>query len=161
MSRPPVVIPEEHPAAEARGQLWPSPEYDGWVARLCGAIGRPIYLLELRLSDTHLAYRLTDKPVELLDVLAFPRPDPARRLFPHLLLLGDGRGVNLGRIARVSFEAAFAPAESQLLYQERFLVNALTAERQLSRERVAEISRAELGRLLGVPDVALLGQDGG
>ena len=159
MTRPPSVIPEEHPAAEARGQLWPSPEYDGWVARLREAVGREVYLLELRLSDTHLAYRLTDKPVELLGVLPFPKPDPARRLFPHVLLLGDGRGVNLGRIARVSFESAFAPDESHLLYQERFLVDALTVERQLSHEKVAQISRIELGRLLGVPDVGLLESD--
>ena len=28
----------------------------------------------------------------------FPRPDPVRGLAPHLILLDDGRGVNLGRI---------------------------------------------------------------
>lgn len=152
----------DHPATpaagaeEARGRLWPSAEYDAWVRRLREAVGERVYVLELRLSDTHLAYRLTDRPVELLDVLPFPRPDPARRLFPHMLLLGDGRGVNLGRVVRVSVGQAFAPEARALLYQERFLVQALGAERRLSREQVARVSHAELGRLLGVRDPALL-----
>lgn len=147
---------EHGPAHETRGQLWPSPEYDAWVARLRAAAGQSVYLLELKLSDTHLGYRLGDKPVELLDVLTFPKPDPQRRLFPHMLLLGDGRGVNLGRIARVSVNAAFSPGRDDLLYEERFLAEALTAERQLSRDSIRRISRVQLARLLGVPDVALL-----
>lgn len=148
----------ETAAQEARGQLWPSPEYDAWVERLRAAVGETVYLLELRLTDTHLAYRLTDRPTELLDVLPYPRPDPARRLFPHMLLLSDGRGVNLGRVARVSTGSAFSPPARDLLYEERFLLRALTDERRLSRERLAQISHAELGRLLGVPDVDLLGE---
>lgn len=154
MSHPPIAAG----ADEARGRLWPSAEYEAWIQRLRSAVGRPVYVLELRLSDTHLAYRLTDRPVELLDVLPFPRPDPARRLFPHMLLLGDGRGVNLGRVVRVSVGRPFAPRAQELLYQERFLVQALRAERRLSRAQLARISQAELGRLLGIDDPALLEQ---
>ncbi|MEA3292250.1 MAG: hypothetical protein U9Q71_08145, partial [Pseudomonadota bacterium] len=80
----------------------------------------------------------------------FPRPDPARGILPHLVLLGDGRGVNLGRVARISVTRAFNPRPEEILYQEPFLLQqALFGERRLSERSIARRSKALLGQLLG------------
>ncbi|MFP4063424.1 MAG: hypothetical protein ACLFS2_11600, partial [Halochromatium sp.] len=84
---------------DAAGGLWPPADYQAQVERLRAAIGERIYLAELRETDVQLGVQLTDRAYELLDVIDFPRPDPARGLTPHLILLDDGRGLNLGRIA--------------------------------------------------------------
>ena len=88
-------------------------------------------------------------PFELLGVIDFPRPDPTRGLAPHLLLLDDGRGLNLGRIARVS-RRPFAPAPADLLYLDHAAAqNLLFAERRLSREFLTQRARVALGECLG------------
>lgn len=132
------------------GQLWPSPDYSAQLERLRAAVGREVYLVELVPTATELAVSMPGRPVVLLDVLPFPRPDPARGLAPHLLLLDDGRGVNLGRIARVSVDRPFSPAQDEVLYRDRDALDGLLfAERRLSKRYIAELSRALLGRLLG------------
>jgi hypothetical protein len=73
-------------------------------------------------------------------------------------LLDDGRGVNLGRIARVS-RRPFAPQPVDLLYQDRVAEqNLLFAERRLSRAFLGVRSRMALGECLGYspPEVARL-----
>jgi len=65
------------------GGLWPSTDYQAQIERLRAAIGERIYLAELRDTEVQLG------------VIDFPRPDPARGLAPHLILLDDGRGLNL------------------------------------------------------------------
>jgi hypothetical protein len=132
------------------GTLWPSPAYTRHVKRLRAAIGQNIYLVELLASDTHLAVRQTGTPYVLLDVLDFPRPDPARGLAPHFILLDDGRGINLGRLVRVSLDRAFGPSPAQVLYQDRALQKRLLlGKRRLSRRFIAHSSRLALGQLLG------------
>lgn len=77
-------------------------------------------------------------------------PDPARGLAPHLILLDDGRGINLGRLVRVSLDRAFGPSPAQVLYQDRTLQNQLlSGRRRLSRRFIARTSRLVLGQLLG------------
>ncbi|WP_206171854.1 hypothetical protein [Thiorhodococcus mannitoliphagus] len=132
--------------------LWPSADYHRQIDRLRAAVGRTIHLLEVEATDTHLSIRHLGKPYILLDVLDFPRPDPARGIAPHLLLLDDGRGVNLGRIARVSLERAFGPSPAQILYQDKEATEGLLfRDRQLTKTRIAERSRQIVGQLLGNP----------
>lgn len=140
------------PAGEAtEGQrLWPSPEYARQVERLRAAVGATVYIAEIEATAVQLGVRITDTPYVLLGVLDFPRPDPVRGLAPHLILLDDGRGVNLGRIARLSIGRAFAPAPGQVLFQDReALETLLFQERRLSPQRIAQSARALLGEVLG------------
>ncbi|MEA3643868.1 MAG: hypothetical protein VBE63_28660 [Lamprobacter sp.] len=134
---------------DAEGGLWPSADYQAQVERLRAAVGEQIYLAELRDTEVQLSVQLTDRAYELLGVIDFPRPDPARGLAPHLILLDDGRGVNLGRIARISFQP-FQPADDQLLYLDRAADQTLLfADRRLSPHFIAERTQAVLGQVLG------------
>jgi hypothetical protein len=138
--------------------LWPSADYHRQVEHLRAAIGETVYLVELVESAVQLGVHLSGTPFELLGVIDFPRPDPVRGLAPHLLLLDDGRGVNLGRIARVS-RRPFAPAPADLLYLDQAAhQNLLFAERRLSRDFLAQRTRAVLGECLGYspPELARL-----
>ncbi|AFL76289.1 hypothetical protein [Thiocystis violascens] len=138
--------------------LWPSADYRRQVERLRAAVGETLYLVELVESAIQLGVQLTGQPFELLGVIDFPRPDPTRGLAPHLLLLDDGRGVNLGRIARVS-RRPFAPASADLLYLDQAAhQHLLFAERRLSRDFLTARSRAALGECLGYapPELARL-----
>ena len=90
------------------------------------------------------------RAVILLDVIAFPAPDPERRLYPHMLLLSDGRGLNLGRVARITTGRAFDPEPENILFQEQQLLkNLLFHERMLSNKTVSQVSNFNLARLLG------------
>lgn len=141
---------QDSPTDPGKGQLWPSQDYSAQLERLREAIGREVFLVELVPTGTELAVSMPGQAVVLLDVLPFPRPDPARALAPHLLLLDDGRGINLGRIARVSVDRPFSPAPNQVLYRDRNALDGLLfAERRLSKSYLAERSRVLLGRLLG------------
>ena len=142
---------DRSPAAEPPdADLWPSPDYHRQVERLRAAIGETVYLVELIESAIQIGVHLGGTPHELLGVIDFPRPDPARGLAPHLLLLDDGRGVNMGRIARVSRRRPFAPEPADVLYLDRAATdNLLFAERRLSREFIARRTRAALGECLG------------
>jgi hypothetical protein len=120
---------------------------------LRGAVGQTIFLVELEPTQIQLGIRQTGQPYILLDILEFPRPDPVRGLAPHLILLDDGRGVNLGRIARISLEQPFSPTPEQVLYQDgRAARDLLFAERRLSQTMIAERSRGLLGQVLGMDD---------
>jgi hypothetical protein len=137
------------------GQLWPSADYARQIERLREAVGGTIYLVELEPTEIQLGIRQTGQPYVLLDVLEFPRPDPARGLAPHLILLDDGRGLNLGRIARVSLERPFSPTPEQILYQDRRANRELLfAERRLCPTFIAERSQQILGQVLGMDGTA-------
>jgi hypothetical protein len=132
------------------GSLWPSAEYDEQVQQLRQNIGKAIYIVEIKVSDINLAVTMQGKPVVMLDVLSFPAPDPAKRLYPHMLLLDDGRGLNLGRIARITMGRPFDPSPDEVLFQEHHLLKSLLFhERRLSDESVSRISKNNLARLLG------------
>jgi hypothetical protein len=141
-------------------ELWPSPAYSRQVERLRAAIGETIYLAELADSEVQLAVRLTDRPFVLLGIIEFPRPDPVRGLTPHLILLDDGRGVNLGRIARIT-RRPFSPAPADLLYLDTEAhENLLFSERRLTADFIAQRSRAVLGQCLGKPAAPALAGPG-
>jgi hypothetical protein len=132
------------------GHLWPSPDYARQVDALRRAIGETVYIAELELTDAQFGARLTDKPYVLLGIVDFPRPDPGRGLAPHLVLLDDGRGVNLGRIARITRSRPFSPAPTDVLYRdEPILQGLLFNERRLSPAFIAVQSKRLLGELLG------------
>jgi hypothetical protein len=134
------------------GGLWPSPDYARQVEQLRAAVGATIFIAELTDTEVQLGVRLTDRPYVLLGVLDFPRPDPTKGLAPHLVLLDDGRGVNLGRIARISTGRAFGPAPAEILFQDRTASQTLLfRERQLSKAFIAARSKQVLGQLLGGP----------
>lgn len=136
------------------GRLWPHEGYARQVERVRAAVGQRIYLVEIAPSGTPPGVRLSDAGYELLDLIAFSRPDPARGIAPHLVLLDDGRGVNLGRIARISLERPFGPAPDKTLYQDAWLLQRLLSrERTFSEALVAERSRALLGEILGKEQV--------
>jgi hypothetical protein len=135
-------------------QIWPSADYARQVERLRAAVGGNIYLIELEPTEVQLGIRQTGQPHVLLDVLEFPRPDPAQGLAPHFILLDDGRGLNLGRIARISVERAFSPETNQVLYQDHQAIQGLLfAERRLSASFIAERSRQLLGQVLGTEEM--------
>jgi len=83
-------------------------------------------------------------------VIAFPAPDPEKRLYPHMLLLNDGRGLNLGRVARITMGRPFDPSPEDILFQEQQLLKGLLfQERRLSDDTVSQVSKLNLARLLG------------
>lgn len=133
-------------------RLWPSAGYNRQVERLKRSIGKQIFLVELKPEAINMGIRFSDTPYELVDVIDFPRPDPTQGIAPHLILLDDGRGINLGRIARITIDTAYSPTEENILYQETFLMESLLLrERRLSHTSIAERSKILLGRLLGKP----------
>ncbi len=132
------------------GCLWPSDEYDQQVRQLRSNIGKSIYIVEIKLTDINLAVTMQGRAVILLDVITFPAPDPGKRLYPHMLLLNDGRGLNLGRVARITIGRAFDPLPEDVLFQEHQLLKTLLFhERRLSDGSVASVSRSNLARILG------------
>jgi hypothetical protein len=142
--------PAGDPFDASEGHLWPSPDYARQLDALREAIGETVFVAELELTDVQLGARLTDKPYVLLGIVDFPRPDPAKGLAPHLVLLDDGRGVNLGRIARITRSRPFSPAPSDVLYRDGpVLDHLLFSERRLSPQFIAFQSRRLLGELLG------------
>jgi len=141
------------------GRLWPSPAYTRQIEALNTAIGEKIFLVELKPGDVNLGIRISDTPYELLGVVSFPKPDPESGLFPHLILLDDGRGINLGRIARITVNAPFSPAKTDILYQDGFLMESLLLRnRRLSKASIAARSKALLGRILGKPALKQINQ---
>jgi len=132
------------------GSLWPSDEYDNQITQLRRNIGKPIYIVEIKITDINLAVVMQGRAVILLDVIAFPASDPERRLYPHMLLLNDGRGLNLGRVARITMGRAFDPDPEDIVYQEHQLLKRLLFnERRLSDETVSRVSKLQLARVLG------------
>jgi hypothetical protein len=103
-----------------------------------------------------MGIRLSDTAYELLDVISFPRPDPTKGIAPHLILLDDGRGINLGKIARITVNTPFNPPASDILYQDGHLMqNLLFRESRLSKASIAAKSKMLLGKILGKPVDAL------
>jgi hypothetical protein len=135
----------------AADALWPSVDYHRQVETLRTAIGETIYLVEVVESPIQLGVHLGGTPYVLLGLVDFPRPDPARGLTPHLILLDDGRGLNLGRIARIS-RRPFDPAPDDLLYLDQATSqHLLFSERRLSRDFLARHTRLALAHCLGYP----------
>lgn len=135
-----------------RSRMWPSHGYARQVEHLRRAIGQPVFIVELTFSGLAIGAVYHDEPRVLLDVAAFPRPDPSNGLYPHMLVLDDGRGINLGRIARVSLNHPFDPAISDVLYSDRVLQRKLLyAPQRLNPRRIARVAREQLRRLLGKP----------
>ncbi len=130
--------------------LWPSPEYDRQLERLRDAVGQHVYLVEVKVSDIQMTVRLGNRPARLLSVIDFPAADPVRRLYPHMIVLDDGRGLNLGWIARISTGQPYEPAPEEIVFQQTPLLQELLFhERRLSAERIAETARRQLAGLLG------------
>ncbi|MDZ7661298.1 hypothetical protein [Thiohalophilus sp.] len=145
-----MAEPEASHKPQHEGYLWPSADYDRQLASVRDMIGESIYLVLIKPSDINLAVTLENKPVTLLDVVDFPAPDPARRLYPHMLILSDGRGINLGHIARLSYKQAFSPNAEQIIYQQDALLKKfLFQDRRLSPQSIRDTSRIQLARILG------------
>ncbi|HPQ96751.1 MAG TPA: hypothetical protein PLN94_14300, partial [Thiolinea sp.] len=136
--------------AETGNGLWPAADYFAALQKLQAAIGKPVFVAEINLSEINAGIKISSSPLILLAIVAFPRPDPLRQLCPHLLVFDDGRGINLGHIARISLECAFAPSPAQTLYLNRpFTREQLFAPRTLSREQLGRTSRALLAEMFG------------
>jgi len=100
-------------------------------------------------ADRRAAQRTPhDKPYVLLAFVDFPRPDPARGLAPHLVVLDDGRGVNLGRIARITRSRAFNPAPADVLYHDGPVLEHLLFN---ERKPFAEVHRRSIASAAGRP----------
>lgn len=135
---------------ESQRRLWPSSAYTEQLAQLKKSIGENVFLVELRPTEINMGIRLTGKSYELLAVLDYPRPDPVKGLSPHIILLDDGRGINLGRIARISVITSFNPPPQNILYQDDYLMqNLLLREHTYDEALFARKTKAILGRLLG------------
>lgn len=71
------------------------------------------------------------------------------------------RGINLGRVARVTINRAFDPKKGDVLYNDPALQRqVLYGPRRLNPRRLAGIVREQLRSLLGRPMKTLVGQDG-
>lgn len=135
----------EHPE-----DLWPNREYHQQVEKLRAMIGQPLYIVEINSTEINAGVHFPSHPLRLLAVIDFPEPDPYKQLCPHLLVLEDGRGLNLGRIARISSDRAYTPEPEKVLFTNReFVQNVLFAPRTLSRESAAAATRAVLSRMFG------------
>lgn len=142
-----MAYPED--STETIEGLWPSPEYFQSLARLKQAIGSQVYLAEINITAINLGVKLSSTPLTLLSIVDFPQPDPYKQLCPHLLIFDDGRGINLGHIARISLQA-FNPRPEHLLYDNRsFNREVLFAPRTLSRESIRATSTALLAEIFG------------
>ena len=131
-------------------RLWPSTNYTQQVTELKNSIGKQVYLVELEPTEINMGIRLTGKSCELLAVIDYPQPDPVKGLSPHMILLDDGRGLNLGRIARISVNTPFNPPVTNILYQDTYLMqNLLLREHTYDKALFAKKTKAILGRLLG------------
>lgn len=136
-------------STESLDGLWPSPEYFQYLERLKQAIGSEVFIAEINVTAINLGVKLCDTPLTLLAIVDFPKPDPYKQLCPHLLIFDDGRGINLGHIARISVQA-FNPQPQQLLYNNRaFNQEVLFAPRTLSRESIRATSTALLAEIFG------------
>lgn len=132
------------------GRIWPTDAYPQQVDALKASIGSKIHLVEIHQTDINISVSMTSKCYELLGVIAFPRPDPEKGILPHLILLDDGRGINLGRIARVTKNTPFKPPDANILYQDALLMQRfLLRDRRLTKASIAEKSKALLGKILG------------
>ncbi len=130
--------------------IWPSENYLHQIKKLKALIGEDIFLVELRPTYSNMAIRHTDKKYKLLAVIDFPAPDPASGLYPHNILLDDGRGINLGRIARISTDTAFGPSKEQIVFEDNFYLNKLlSAQHRVSKKSIAATSKKILGEILG------------
>lgn len=147
---------------ENTDNLWPTHNYYQQVEQLRTAIGKPLYLVEINTTDINAGVKFPNKPLTLLGITDFPRPDPYQQLCPHLLILEDGRGVNLGRIARITLNTAYSPVPGDVLFtNQEFMENVLLAPRSLSHASVAATSRALLAQLFGDVPGKLLAQHTG
>ena len=130
--------------------LWPATDYYRQLEQLRAVIGQTLYIVEINNTDIQTGVRFGGKPLTLLAVVDYPQPDPYRQLCPHLLILDDGRGINLGHIARISHHTAFNPPTEDILYlNQEFVQGALLAPRTLSPASVAATSRTLLSQLFG------------
>ncbi len=89
--------------------LWPSAEYDRQLDRLRDAVGQPVYSVEVTGSEIQMTVPLGNWPAVLLSVIDLLAADPVKRLYPHMVVLDDGRGLNLGWIARITTGQPFDP----------------------------------------------------
>ena len=146
---------------QRRSEVWPSADYQRQVERLRAAVGNTVYLIELAASPISLGIRQTGQAHVLLDVIDFARPDPARGLAPHMIVLDDGRGINLGQLVRVSLERAYGPSPTQTLYLDRELQQQLLLrERRLSKAFIRQHAHRLLGQVLGQTSPASVQNDG-
>lgn len=140
-------------------EIWPPKAYDQQVEQLRCMVGQAIFVVELNTTAINAGVKFSDKPATLLAVIDYPQPDPYRQLCPHMLILDDGRGINLGRVARVSIGNAFQPSVEQLLYVNYEYVQAvLEAPRSLSRAKLVATSTALLASVFGEQPGRLLAQ---
>lgn len=138
------------PDSRRLDELWPTADYLRQVEALRAAIGKTVYLIELAATPISLGVRQTGQGHVLLDVITFPRPNPANGLAPHMIILDDGRGINLGQIIRISLDQPFDPSSAKIVYQDEELrQQLLLRERRLSRKFIAERARQLLGQALG------------
>lgn len=160
-THPPQPLQKIDAAESADGRLWPGENYHRQVEKLRQQIGSQVYLCELRVTDINAAVHHTDRPYRLLAVIDFPQPDPDTNLYPHNILLDDGRGINLGRIASISIEQAFNPASHNILYQDRQLINRLLPGKQrVSPKSIQQTSRRLLAGILASHGRERLGHSG-
>jgi len=95
----------------------------------------------------------------LLDIIDFPKPDPEKYLYPHMLITEDGRGINLGRVARVSINQPFMPESDEIVYQEEFILKQLAyCERRLSNKSIHRASKERLAKILAKNSSGLIQQ---
>jgi hypothetical protein len=131
-------------------ELWPKAEYYQQVERLHNLIGQPLYIVEINSTAINAGVRFSSQPLTLLAIVDYPEPDPYHQLCPHLLVVNDGRGINLGRIARITLNTPFVASADDLVFiNQDFVDNVLLAPRTLSKAFIRQTSQLLLAQLFG------------
>lgn len=151
------ITPEKISAQKSGNQLWPDEQYFANLEKLRQLIGQKIFLIEAVVTDINAGIHHTGQAYTLLSIVDYPQPDPKTGLLPHNIILDDGRGINLGRIIQISTESAFTPAEKNIIYENRDLLNNLWPHASLDKHLLAQTSKALLGDILGKTDAVATG----
>lgn len=129
--------------------LWPDENYDAKLEKLQQLIGHKIFLIEAVVTDINAGIHHTGQAYTLLSIVDYPQPDPKTGLLPHVIILDDGRGINLGRIIQISIESAFTEAERNIIYKNDTLLNNLLPHyNPLDKKSLTQISKALLANIL-------------
>lgn len=130
--------------------LWPDENYDAKLEKLRRLIGNKIFLIEAVITDINAGIHHTGHAYTLLSIVDYPQPDPKTGLLPHVIILDDGRGINLGRIIQISIKSAFTTAKKNIVFENEALLNKLLPDgNTLDKKSLTQISKALLANILG------------
>lgn len=136
--------------AKTRTTIWPDENYYAKLEKLRHLLGNKIFLIEAVVTEINAGIHHTGQAYTLLSIVDYPQPDPKTGLLPHVIILDDGRGINLGRIIQISIESAFTTADKNIIFKNENLLNKLLSHgNSLDKKSLMNLSKALLADILG------------